>query len=86
MQATEELGSTLTTVGQSRAQKRKNSLFKLLCSRIGENMRPWSWVFHKGSSVGSATTVVNRVIKLQSVGVVVKHHAPTKDQNTNRLP
>ena len=49
-------------------------------------MRLWSWVYHKGSSVGSATTVVNRGTKLQSVGVVVKHHAPTEDSHINKLP
>ena len=41
---------------------------------------------HRGSSVGSATTVVNRGIKLQSVGVVVRHHAPTDDHYTSKLP
>ena len=35
--------------------------------------------------MGSATTVKNRVIKLQSVGVTVRHHTPTEDQYTNRL-
>ena len=49
-------------------------------------MRLWNWVCHKGSSVGSATTVANRDTKLQSVGVAVKHHAPTDDSHTNRLP
>ena len=49
-------------------------------------MRLWSWVCHKGSSVGSATPVANRDPKLQSVGVVVKHHAPTEDSHTSRLP
>ena len=34
--------------------------------------------------MGSATTVANRDTKLQSVGVVVKHHAPTDDSLTNR--
>ena len=47
-------------------------------------MRLWSWVYPRGSSVGSATTVANRVIKLQSVGVAVRHHAPTEDQYTSR--
>ena len=36
--------------------------------------------------MGSATTVANRDTKLQSVGVVVKHHAPTNDSHTSRLP
>ena len=48
-------------------------------------MRLWSWVYPRGSSVGSATTVANRVIKLQSVGVAVRHHTPTKDHHTSRL-
>ena len=38
----------------------------------------------QGSSVGSATTMGNRGIKLQSVGVAVRHHAPTKDQYSSR--
>ena len=37
-----------------------------------------------GSSVGSAKTVVKRDIKQQSVGVVVKHHAPTNTRPTSR--
>ena len=47
-------------------------------------MRLWSWVFHKGSSMGSATTMANRGIKLQSVGVAVRYHAPTEDHHTSR--
>ena len=35
--------------------------------------------------MGSASTVVNRGIKLQSVGVAVRHHAPTEDSPTSRL-
>ena len=35
--------------------------------------------------MGSATTVANRGTKLQSVGVAVKHHAPTNDSLPNRL-
>ena len=35
--------------------------------------------------MGSATTVANRDIKLQSIGVAVKHHAPTNDSHTSRL-
>ena len=49
-------------------------------------MRQWSWVFHKGSSWGSATTVENRGTKLQSVGVAVRHHAPTEDKHISRCP
>ena len=41
-------------------------------------------VFYKGSSVGSATTVANRGIKLQSVRVAVKHHAATKDKHISK--
>ena len=47
-------------------------------------MRLWNWACHKGSSVGSATTVANRDTKQQSVGVAVKHHAPTDDILPNR--
>ena len=47
-------------------------------------MRLWSWVHLRGSSVGRATIMANRGIKLQSVGVAVRHHAPTKDQHTSR--
>ena len=48
-------------------------------------MHLWSWVHPRGSSVGSATIVTNRVIKLQSVEVAVKHHTPTEDHHTSRL-
>ena len=34
--------------------------------------------------MGSATTVVNRVTKLQSLGVTVRQHAPTEDSHTSR--
>ena len=34
--------------------------------------------------MGIATTVASRVIKLQSVWVVVRHHAPTEDNYSNR--
>ena len=34
--------------------------------------------------MGSATTVVNRGTKLQSVGVAVRHHAPTGDHYISR--
>ena len=37
-----------------------------------------------GSSVGSATNVASRDTRLQSVGVVVKHHAPTDTRLTSR--
>ena len=47
-------------------------------------MRQWSWVTHRGSSWGSATTVENRGTKLLSVRVVVKYHAPTKDKLISR--
>ena len=36
--------------------------------------------------MGSATTVANRDIRQQSVGVVVKHHAPTDASPTSRRP
>ena len=36
------------------------------------------------SSVGSATTVANRGIKLQSIGVAVRYHTPTEDHHTSR--
>ena len=39
-------------------------------------MRLLSWVQPRESSVGSATIVANRVIKLQSITVVVRHHQP----------
>ena len=48
-------------------------------------MRLWSWVHPRGSSVGTATTVAKRVIKLQSVGVAVRHHTPTEDHHNSRL-
>ena len=47
-------------------------------------MRLWSWVNPKRSSVGSATTVANRVIKLQSVGIAVKHHTPNEDHHISK--
>ena len=46
-------------------------------------MRLWNWVCHKGSSVGSATTVANRDTKHQSVRVVVKY---TMLQPTTAFP
>ena len=49
-------------------------------------MHQWNWVCLMGSSVGSATTVASRDIKQQSVGVVVKHHAPTDTHPTSRQP
>ena len=48
-------------------------------------MRLWSWVYPRGSSVGSAATLANRFIKLQIVGVVVRHHTLTEDHHTSRL-
>ena len=47
-------------------------------------MRQWSWVFYKGSSWGSATTVENGGTKLQSIGVAVGHYAPTEDKHISR--
>ena len=47
-------------------------------------MHQWNWVCLTGSSVGSATTVANRDIRQQSVGVAVKHHAPTNASPTSR--
>ena len=44
---------------------------------IGVAMHRENWVYCMGSSVGSATTVASRDIRLQSIGVAVKHHAPT---------
>ena len=43
-------------------------------------------ICHRGSLVGSATTVANRDTKLQSVAMAVKYHAPTDDSHTSRLP
>ena len=48
-------------------------------------MHQWNWVCPIGSSVGSATTVASRDTRLQSIGVVVKHHAPTDACFTSRL-
>ena len=47
-------------------------------------MRQWSWAGYRGSSWGSATTVEDRSIKLQSVGVAIMHQAPTEDNYTSR--
>ena len=49
-------------------------------------MRLWIWVYLTGSSVVSATTVANRDTRQQSVGVVVKHYAPTDASPTSRRP
>ena len=68
----------------SSPKKKKIACFWSPCSRIGESMRHWSRVPHKGSSWGSATTVENMGTKLLSVGVVVRYHAPTEDQYTKR--
>ena len=48
-------------------------------------MHQWNWVCHTGSSVGSAIPVVSMDIRQQSVGVAVKHHAPTGASFTSRL-
>ena len=47
-------------------------------------MHQWNLVYHTGSSVGSATTVVSMDTRLHSVGVMVKHHSPTNVHHTNR--
>ena len=49
-------------------------------------MRPWNWLYLTGNSVGSDTTVANRDIKQQSVGMAVKHHASTDTSPTSRQP
>ena len=46
----------------------------------------WSWVCLMGSSGGSATTMANRDTRQQSVGVAVKHHAPTDASPTSKRP
>ena len=47
-------------------------------------MRQWNLVCRMGISLGRATTVVGMSIRQQSVGVVVKNHAPTDAYLTNR--
>ena len=47
-------------------------------------MHQWNLVYHMGSSVGSATTVLSMGIRLQSAGVTLRHHAPTDTCYTNR--
>ena len=47
-------------------------------------MHQWNLACCTGSLVGSATTVVGMYIRLQSVGVAVKHHASTNICYTNR--
>ena len=47
-------------------------------------MRLWNQACHKGSLVGSATTVENKNTKQQSIGVAVKHHAATDNSLPNR--
>ena len=47
-------------------------------------MHQWNLVCLTGSSVGIATTVASRDTRLQSVRVVVKHHAPTDACLTSR--
>ena len=49
-------------------------------------MHEWNWVCRMGSSVESTTTVANRDTRQQSVGVTVKHYAPTDASRTNRRP
>ena len=51
---------------------------------INVAMHQWNLVCHMGNSVGSATFVVSMDIRLQSVGVAVKHHAPTNACHTKR--
>ena len=40
-------------------------------------MNRWNLVYLIGSSLGNVTTVASRDIRQQSVGVAVKHRAPT---------
>ena len=47
-------------------------------------MHRWNLVCCTRSPVGSATTVVSRNIRVQSVGAMGKHHAPTDAGHTNR--
>ena len=47
-------------------------------------MHWWNLVWCTKSSVGSATSVVSRDIRLQSIGVAVKHHTPTDTRHTSR--
>ena len=47
-------------------------------------MHRWDLICCTGSLVGSATTVVSMDIRLQTVGVAVKHHAPSDACHTNR--
>ena len=47
-------------------------------------MHRWDLIYCTGSLVGSATTVVSMDIRLQTVGVAVKHHAPSDACHTNR--
>ena len=48
-------------------------------------MYRWKLVYLMGSSLGSVTIVASRDIRLQSVGVAVKHHIPTDPQLASRL-
>ena len=48
------------------------------------DMHQWNLVCLTGSSLRSVTTVANRDIRQQSIGVVVKHHAPTSAHLTNK--
>ena len=47
-------------------------------------MHQWDLAYCMGRSLGSATTVVSIGMKLQSIVVAVKHHAPTDVHITNR--
>ena len=47
-------------------------------------MHRWNLVCLTGSSLGSVTTVASRDIRQQSVGVAVKHHAPTDAHLTSK--
>ena len=49
-------------------------------------MHQWNLVYHMESSLGSTTIAINIGIKLQSVGMAVKHDAPTDACPTNRQP
>ena len=86
MQAEEELGSTLATIGQSSVQKKNNinNQFYYHYSMISLSMYQWNLVCLAGSSLGSVTTVANMDIRLQSIGVAVKHHASTNACLTGR--
>ena len=50
-------------------------LYHYSMSSLG--IHQWNLVWCMGSSLGSLTTVASRDIRLQGIGVAVKHHAPT---------